>query len=89
LTTERLTETTFSIERKLTDRFSLFAEYVGDYPEDAGPIQQINSGGVYLLSRTRTVDFHFAFGLNHNSPVYVVGVGYSFRFDGLFAGSSR
>jgi Putative MetA-pathway of phenol degradation len=89
LTTKRLTETTFSIDRKLTDRFSLFAEYVGDYPEDAGPIQQINSGGVYLLSRTQTVDFHIAFGLNHNSPAYVVGVGYSFRFDGLFAGSSR
>jgi hypothetical protein len=87
--TKRLTETTFVIEKKLTDKFSLFTEYVGDYPEGAGPSQQINSGAVYLLSRTQTVDFHFAFGLNHNSPAYVVGVGYSFRFDGLFAGSSR
>jgi len=25
-----------------------------------------------------------AFGLNHNSPAYIVGVGYSFRLDGLF-----
>jgi hypothetical protein len=89
LTTKRLTETTFVIEKKLTDKFSLFTEYVGDYPEGAGPHQQINSGGVYLLSRTQTVDFHFAFGLNHNSPAYAVGVGYSFRIDGLFAAQPR
>jgi hypothetical protein len=89
LTTKRTTETTFVIEKKLTDTFSLFTEYFGDYPENAGPSQQINSGGVYLLSRTQAVDFHIAFGLNHNSPAYVVGVGYSFRFDGLFARSSR
>ena len=34
------------------------------------------------------------FGLNHNAPSYIapnyiVGVGYSFRLDGLFAGLSR
>jgi hypothetical protein len=37
------------------------------------------------LSRTQQVDFHVAFGLNHNSPAYLLGVGYSVRFDGLFA----
>jgi hypothetical protein len=26
-----ITETTFVIEKKLTDRFSVFTEYVGDY----------------------------------------------------------
>jgi hypothetical protein len=89
VTTKRITEATFVIEKKLTDKFSLFTEYVGDYPENAAPSQLINLGGVYFLSRTQTVDFHFAFGLNHNSAAYVVGVGYSFRFDGLFEGSSR
>jgi hypothetical protein len=89
VTTKRITEATFVIEKRLTDKFSLFTEYVGDYPENAGPSQLINSGGVYLLSRTQTVDFHLAFGLNHNSPTYVVGVGYSFRFDGLFEGLPR
>ena len=82
-TTKRVTETTFAIEKKLTETFSLFTEYVGDYPEHAGPSQLINSGGLYRLSRTQQVDFHVAFGLNHNSPAYVVGVGYSFRLDGL------
>jgi hypothetical protein len=80
-----VTETTFVFEKKLTETFSLFTEYVGDYPENAGPAQLINSGGLYHLSRTQQVDFHVAFGLNHNSPAYVVGVGYSVRFDELFA----
>jgi hypothetical protein len=84
LTSTRITETTFVVEKKLTDKFSLFTEYVGDYPDGAIPSQFWNSGGLYRLDRTHQVDFHVAFGLNHNSPNYIVGVGYSFRLDGLF-----
>jgi hypothetical protein len=84
LTTKRVTETTFVIEKKVSERASLFVEYVGDYPENAGPSQLLNSGGSYRLSPTQQVDFRVAFGLNHNAPSYIVGVGYSFRFDGLF-----
>jgi Putative MetA-pathway of phenol degradation len=89
LVTRRITETTFVVEKKVTERASLFVEYVGDYPEHAGPSQLLNSGGVYRLSPTQQVDFHVAFGLNHNAPSYIFGVGYSFRFDGLFAGKPR
>jgi hypothetical protein len=89
LTTRRITETTFVIEKKVTGKASLFVEYVGDYPENAGPSQLFNSGAVYRLTPTQQVDFHVAFGLNHNAPSYIVGVGYSFRFDGLFAGKPR
>jgi Putative MetA-pathway of phenol degradation len=89
LTTKRVTETTFVIEKKVTERSSLFVEYVGDYPENAGPSVLLNSGGVYRLSPTQQVDFHVAFGLNHNAPSYIAGVGYSFRFDGLFASNSK
>jgi FAD/FMN-containing dehydrogenase len=31
-TTRRITETTFVIEKKVSERASLFVEYVGDYP---------------------------------------------------------
>jgi hypothetical protein len=85
-TTRRITETTFVIEKKVTEKASLFVEYVGEYPENAGPSQLLNSGGLYRLSKTQQVDFHVAFGLNHNAPSFIVGLGYSFRFDGLFAG---
>src|SRR5882757_411709 len=86
---KRVTETTFVVEKKLTHTFSLFTEYVGDYPDGAVPSQLWNSGGLYRLSRNQQVDFHIAFGFNHNSPSYIVGVGYSFRFDGLFATHAR
>jgi hypothetical protein len=83
-TTKRISETTFVIEKKLTEKISLFTEYVGDYPEGNTPSQLINSGGLYHPTPLQQVDFHFAFGLNHNSPTYIVGTGYSFRIDGLF-----
>jgi hypothetical protein len=89
LTTKHVTETTFVVEKKLTEQLTLFTEYVGDYPEGAGPSLQINSGGEYHLNRSQQVDFHIAFGLNHNAPNYIVGVGYSFRLDGLFGGLAR
>jgi hypothetical protein len=86
-TSKRITEATFVIEKNLTERFSLFTEYVGDYPEGGSPSQL--SGGLYRLSPTQQVDFHVAFGLNHNTPSYIVGIGYSFRIDGLFAATRR
>jgi hypothetical protein len=84
-TSKRITETTFVIEKKVTERASLFVEYVGDYPQNGSPSQLLNSGGLYRLSPNQQLDFHVALGLNHNAPSYIVGVGYSLRFDGLFS----
>ncbi|TMK41559.1 MAG: transporter [Alphaproteobacteria bacterium] len=77
------TEATFAIENKITEKMSLFAEYVGDYPSRGASIALFNVGGGYLLSRTQQIDFHMAFGLNSNSPNYIIGVGYSFRLDNV------
>ena len=79
-----VTEPTFVIEKKVSDRAAVFAEYVGDYPSHAGSSQLLNTGGAYRLTPTQQVDFHLAFGLNRNAPDYIFGIGYSFRFDGLF-----
>jgi len=84
LTGRQITETTFVIERKLTERVSIFTEYVGDYPDRGQPTQLVNSGGMYHPTPMQQLDIHVAFGLNRNSPNYFVGVGYSFRVDGLF-----
>jgi hypothetical protein len=73
------------IEKQVTERVSLFVEYVGDYPESGSPAQLLNSGGLYRLGPNQQLDFHVALGLNHNAPSYVVGVGYSARFDELFS----
>jgi hypothetical protein len=83
-TSKRVTETTFAIEKQVTERASLFVEYVGDYPASGSPAQLLNSGGLYRLAPDQQLDFHVALGLNHNAPSYIVGVGYSVRFDELF-----
>ena len=83
-TARSITETTFVLEKKLTGQLSLFTEYVGDYPQGGLPSQLWNSGAVYHIDRLQQVDFHIAYGLSHSSPSYIVGVGYSFRVDGLF-----
>lgn len=89
LATKQITEATFVIEKSVTEKTKLFVEYVGDYPENSGPSELFNCGGLYHLSPTQQVDFHIAVGLNHNAPSYIVGVGYSFRIDGLFASKLR
>jgi Putative MetA-pathway of phenol degradation len=88
-TARQITEITFVIEKELTEKTRVFVEYVGDYPTDRSSSQLINSGAVYRLTPRQQIDFHIAFGLNHNAPSTIVGVGYSFRIDGLFADKSR
>ena len=85
-----VTEPTFVIEKKVGDRAAVFAEYVGDYPSHAGASQLLNTGVLYRLTPTQQIDAHVAFGLNRNAPDYIFGIGYSFRFDGLFrTGTAR
>jgi hypothetical protein len=82
--TRAITEATFVIKKKLAASFSVFTEYVGDYLQSDSPSELWNSGGIYRLDKTHQVDFHVTIGLNRNAPSYIVGVGYSFRIDGLF-----
>jgi hypothetical protein len=79
-----ITETTFSLEKKVGEHADVFVEYVGDYPEHGASELLLNSGGAYRLRKTEQIDFHVAFGLNENAPTYIFGLGYSFRLDGLF-----
>ena len=78
-----VTQTTFVIDKKVSEKTSIFIEYVDEFSNHAGPSQLINSGGMYRLTPTQQIDFRVAFGPNHNAPTYIFGVGYSFRLDGL------
>ena len=86
---KQITEATLVLEKKVSERASLFVEYVGDYPSIGWSMQLFNTGCGYLLTQTQMIDFHFAFGLNRNSPNYIVSLGYSFGFDDLFRTSAR
>ncbi|MBR0965857.1 transporter [Bradyrhizobium diazoefficiens] len=89
LANHQTSEATFVIERKVTAKLALFAEYVGDYPSRGASTALLNVGGGYLLNRTEQLDFHLAFGLNRNSPDYIVGVGYSYRWDNVLGAPAR
>jgi hypothetical protein len=77
-------ETTFAVQKNVGDRAALFVEYIGDFPAQGGSSQLLNSGAIYRPTRTQQIDFHVGFGLSHNAPDYLIGIGYSFRWDGLF-----
>jgi outer membrane putative beta-barrel porin/alpha-amylase len=77
-------QSTFVIELQFGERAFVFAEYVGELPLAGGAAHLFNSGGGFRITPTQQIDFHAAIGLNHNAPAYVVGIGYSFRIDGLF-----
>jgi len=43
-TSKLITEATFVIEKNVTERASLFGEYVGDYPENGSPCPTVELG---------------------------------------------
>lgn len=78
------TQSTFAIERELGDRAEVFIEYVGEFRPHDRPSQLLNVGGAFRFTPRQQLDFHVAGGLTRSAPSYVIGVGYSIRFDGLF-----
>ena len=84
LDSKELTETTFSLEKELREDLSVFVEYVGDFPDHGRSQQQLNTGASWHVTKLQQIDGHLAFGLNDTSPDVIVGLGYSFRVDGLF-----
>ena len=78
------TEATLAIERELGARSDLFVEYVGDFPSHSMPSDSLNLGAAHRLTPRQQIDFHLAVGLNRAAPSYIIGIGYSFRFDDLF-----
>jgi hypothetical protein len=72
-------EPTLSLERDIGPTHDLFAEYVGDYPNQARPSQILDGGGSWRVTRLQQLDFHVGFGLNSSSPDHFFGIGYSFR----------
>jgi hypothetical protein len=77
-------QTTLVIEKEIAERAFLFVEYVGTFPASGRNNQLFNSGAGYRIDKNQQIDFHIGFGLDRDAPSYVFGLGYSFRFDGLF-----
>jgi Putative MetA-pathway of phenol degradation len=80
-----LFEPTLSLERELGLRCDVFVEYVGDYRSQEQSSQIIDVGGGWHVTPNQQLDFHIGAGLSSAAPHHYVGVGYSFRVDGLLA----
>ncbi|HET6180144.1 MAG TPA: transporter [Candidatus Sulfotelmatobacter sp.] len=73
-------ESTFTVEREMTTRWSLFAEYAGDFPRLTGSQQIAHFGTTYRITPNQQIDSHFGFGLSPTSLGRFLAVGYSIRF---------
>jgi hypothetical protein len=77
-------EPTLSLQKQFGSAADVFVEYVGDYDHER-PRHALDAGGAWRFTRTQQIDFHAGFGLNSHSVDHYFGIGYSFRFDGVFA----
>jgi len=78
---------TLSIVRNLGDSVSAAIDYGGTYDHQR-PTQVLDTGWQWRFTNTQQFDFQAGFGLNSSSPDHFVGIGYSFRLDGLFGVSA-
>ena len=75
---------TIEIERDFGNLANIFAEYAAQYPHHDRPTHILDGGGIWRITPTQQIDIDAGFGLNRPSPDHFVGIGYSFRLDGLF-----
>lgn len=62
---------------------SLFAEYGGFFAHKQSAQNISHFGAEYRPSKNHQFDIHWGFGLNKAAPKALIGLGYSYRFDGL------
>lgn len=72
---------TFAFDKEITDRWSVFVEYAGDFPHLSGSQQIAHFGTAYRITRKQQIDSHFGFGLSLSSLGKFFAIGYSIRFD--------
>jgi Putative MetA-pathway of phenol degradation len=77
-------ESTVYLEKVVTKRWDVFAEYGGDFSRWAGSKQIGHFGTAYKVTPKQQLDFHFGFGVSHAAPRRFFAVGYSFRLDKLW-----
>ncbi len=73
-------ESTLLLDRQLKGPWDVFAEYVGDFPENGGTRQLMDFGTTFKIAARQQLDFRFGVGLTPAAADHFIGVGYSFRF---------
>jgi hypothetical protein len=73
-------ESTFLVDRQLTNAWDAFIEYAGDFPQAGGPRHLLHFGTAYKIAPQQQLDLHVGVGLSAAAVDHFVGIGYSFRF---------
>ena len=68
------------VDRQVTAPMDAYVEYSGAFPQRGGPQHLIDFGMAYKPTPYQQIDVHCGFGRSPVSPQYVVGFGYSVRF---------
>lgn len=67
-------------DRQLTAPMDTYIEYSGDFPQRGGPEHIVDFGTAYKPSPHQQLDLHCGFGLSSAAPSFMIGFGYSVRF---------
>ena len=73
-------ESTFLLDRQITNPMDVFIEYAGDFPQRGGPRHLLHFGAAYKITPRNQLDVHYGIGLSSAAVDHFVGIGYSFRF---------
>lgn len=67
-------------DRQMSATVDAFVEYAGGFPQRGGPQHLVDFGAAYKPTPHQQLDVHCGMGLSAAVPDYVVGLGYSVRF---------
>ncbi len=73
-------QTSLYLDRQLLAPWDAYVEYSGVFPGQGGPQHLIDFGTAYKPTPHQQLDLHCGFGLSSAAPGYVIGFGYSARF---------
>ena len=72
-------EPTILLARQLTNPWSAFVEYAGDFSQRAGPRDLLHVGTTLSVTKRQQLDFHVGVGSLAGATYHFLGFGYSFR----------
>jgi len=73
-------QSTFLLDRQITNPMDAFVEYAGEFSERGGPQHLLHFGVAYKMTPQNQLDVHYGIGLSSATVNHFIGLGYSFRF---------
>jgi hypothetical protein len=72
-------QSTFLLDRQITNPMDGFIEYAGEFSERGGPQHLLHLGVAYKITPHNQLDVHYGIGLSSAEVNHFIGIGYSFR----------